>query len=277
MNAVERLLGQGEEVLSLFDEMFIDRLGSGRPAELPDVPQGLIYAVGHMVIDAMPTGRYWSSGHWLQAAAEAAWVELKKPKKNPSREQLVARTADLFREYLTQREQLLSDATWRRLLADVVFESRGWEPHATRVMSLAENVAEEVRHIEHVSGDIEPLEWERQERTGLRKALDHLHPYAQPPKPTSSTLAKQTDGSRGRGGRTQNNEALARELLDAWRAYEPEDGRKTKARYLAQRPDVKKLQTEDARQRKIASLRVALESAQHLSREKTKQKRRARG
>lgn len=289
MNAVERLLGQGEQVLSLFDEMFIDRLGSGRPVELPEVPQGLIYAVGHMVIDAMPTGRYWSSGLWLQAAAEAAWVELKTPKKNPSKQQLAKRTAELFREYLAKREQMLAPATWRRLLADVVFESREWSPLAEKVVSLAEQVALAVQQVEKVPGDIEPLEWQRERvdlRTGsilpasrgnLRNALDLLHPYAQPPKPATPGSEKQTGKSRGRGGRPPNDEALARDLLAGWKAFEPEDGRKTKERYLAQRPDVRTLKTEDAKQRKIASLRVALDSALHLRREKTKQRRQARG
>lgn len=85
------------------------------------------------------------------------------------------------------------------------------------------------------------------------------------------------DGSRGRGGRPPNDEALARDLLNGWRAYEPEEGRKTKDRYLAQRPDVRTLKTPEARQRKIASLLVTLNSALHLHREKTKQKRRDRG
>ena len=87
----------------------------------------------------------------------------------------------------------------------------------------------------------------------------------------------QPGGSRGGGGRPQNDEALARDLLAGWKAFEPEDGRKTKERYLAQRPDVRVLKTEEARQRKIASLRVALDSALHLRREKTKQRRQARG
>jgi hypothetical protein len=87
----------------------------------------------------------------------------------------------------------------------------------------------------------------------------------------------QTGGSRSRGGRPQNDEALARDLLDGWRAYKPEDGRKTKDRYLAQRPDVRMLKTPDARQRRIVSLRRALNSALHLHNEKTKQKRQARG
>jgi len=80
-----------------------------------------------------------------------------------------------------------------------------------------------------------------------------------------------------RVGRSQNDEALARELLIGWRAYEPEDGRRRKRDYLAQRADVRALKTEDARHRKIASLRVALESAQHLCREKAKRKRGLRG
>jgi hypothetical protein len=276
MNAVERLLGQGEQVLSLFDEMFIDRIGSGRPVELPDVPPGLIYTVGHMVIDAMPTEQYWSSADWLQAAAEAAWLELKQQKKPASREQLASRTAELFRDYLAKREQILSRDTWRRLLADVVFESRAWEPLSANVVSLCEQVAREVRRVEGVAGDIEPLDWERRKRAKLRKALDLLHPYSQPPKADGRRSAKRADSGKP-VGRPQNDEVHARDLLAGWTAFEPEEGRKTKDRYLAQRPDVRVLKGEDARRRKIASLRVALDSALHLRREKTKQKRQSRG
>ena len=105
MNAVERLLAQGEQLLSLYDEMYRERLGSGRDPTLPDVPQGLMREVGGTATYAIPSGQYWVSGHWLQASAEAAWLELKELKKQPTREQLAARTADLFREYLAQREQ----------------------------------------------------------------------------------------------------------------------------------------------------------------------------
>ncbi len=109
-------------------------------------------------------------------------------------------------------------------------------------------------------------------------ALDALAPFVgDPPATAAATSEKQTGGSRGRGGRPQNDEDLARDLLAGWKAFEPEEGRKTKDRYLAQRPDVRVLKSEDARQRKIASLRVALDSALHLRREKTKQRRQARG
>jgi len=111
-----------------------------------------------------------------------------------------------------------------------------------------------------------------------QSAFDALAPFvADPPKHATSGAEKQTGNGRGRGGRRQNNEALARALLAGWNAFEPEEGRKTKERYLAQRPDVRVLTTEDARKRKIASLRVTLDSAQHLHREKTKQRQRARG
>jgi hypothetical protein len=109
-------------------------------------------------------------------------------------------------------------------------------------------------------------------------AFDALAPFVgEPPTSAASTSEKKTGGSRGRGGRPQNDEDLARDLLAGWKAFEPEEGRKTKDHYLAQRPDVRVLKTDEARQRKIASLRVALDSALHLQREKTKQKRRARG
>jgi hypothetical protein len=238
MNAVERLLGQGEQVLSLFDDMFIDRLGSGRPVELPDVPPGLIYAVGGRVIDAMPTGQYWASVHWLQAAAEAAWLELKKPKKPPDGQQLVVRTGELFEDYLDKREEMLSSATWRRLMADVVFESPEWGPLAEKVVSLAERVAAAVQQVGQVPGDIEPLDWERRKRTKLRKALDLLHPYSQPPKPATpdseqkpvGTNPKKRRDRKGVGGRKKKYPMqFVRDVLTA-RSREEKAFRKSKER-----------------------------------------------
>jgi hypothetical protein len=111
-----------------------------------------------------------------------------------------------------------------------------------------------------------------------QSAFDALAPFVtEPPKPATPDSEKQPRRSRGGGGRPQNDEVLARDLLAGWKAFEPEEGRKTKDRYLAQRPDVRVLKGEDARRRKIASLRVALDSALHLRREKTKQRRQARG
>lgn len=98
-----------------------------------------------------------------------------------------------------------------------------------------------------------------------------------PPPPTLPCESRQQTVSKKSGGRPPNDEDLARDLLAGWKAFEPDEGRKTKDRYLAQRPDVRVLKTDEARQRKIASLLVALNSAQHLQREKTKQKGRARG
>jgi len=83
----------------------------------------------------------------------------------------------------------------------------------------------------------------------------------------------QPGGSRSRGGRPPIDEALGRDLLAGWKAFEPEDGKKTKERYLAQRPDVQVLKTDDAKQRRIASLRVALNSAMHRRAEKLRKSR----
>jgi hypothetical protein len=94
------------------------------------------------------------------------------------------------------------------------------------------------------------------------------------PLPTRPGESRQQTVRKKSGGRPPNDEALARDLLDGWQAYQPEDGRKTKPRYLAQRDDVRVLKTEEARQRKIASLRRVLNSAQHL---KAAKKRQARG
>jgi hypothetical protein len=108
-------------------------------------------------------------------------------------------------------------------------------------------------------------------------AFDALAPFIEEPPAPAAASEKNIGNGRGRGGRPPNDEDLARELLAGWKAFEPEEGRKTKDRYLAQRPDVRVLKTEEARQRKIASLLVALDSALHLQREKKNQKRRARG
>ena len=294
MNAVERLLAQGEQLLALYDEMYRERIGDARDPTLPAVPQESILTIDRGAISAVPRGSsYWASPDWLQAAAEAAWLEAKAANVEPSSKQVITRTTEIFLERLSQREQLLSDATWRQLLADVVLESRAWEPLSAKVVALAEQVWQAVKEVSLLSESIEPKWWRHDrfavflkplssettpaKRTALRQALDLLHPYAQPPKPAGSTLEKKTGGSRGRGGRPLNDEALARDLLDGWRAYEPEEGRKTKDRYLAQRTDVRVLKTDEARQRKVASLRRALDSALHLRCEKTKQKQRARG
>lgn len=90
------------------------------------------------------------------------------------------------------------------------------------------------------------------------------------------TKASGKTGGKPRG-RKPIDEALARDLLAGWKAFEPEDGRRRKRDYLAQRADVRALKTEEARQRRIDSLLVALDSALHLKREKTKQKQRLRG
>lgn len=238
MNAVERMLAQGEQLLSLYDEMYRERLGPRRDPALPDVPQGLIHSVGGIVIDGMPAGQYWASSHWLQAAAETAWFELVKPRKQPTRDELVARAAVLFREYLAQREQLLSDATWRRLLADVVYESRSWEPLSAKLVALAEQVCEAVKGVSLLDGSMEPRWWRHDristhvkplsittspaKRTSLRQALDLLHPYSRPPA-TAATPEKQTGSSSRRqpaGGRPKKWPASLRRAIIADRRRE---------------------------------------------------------
>jgi hypothetical protein len=111
-----------------------------------------------------------------------------------------------------------------------------------------------------------------------QEAFDALAPFVgEPPAAAASTSNEKTGSGRGRGGRPQNDEDLARSLLAGWEDFESEEGRKTKDRYLAQRPDVRVLKTEQARQAKIASLRTALDSALALRRSKARQKRKARG
>lgn len=102
-------------------------------------------------------------------------------------------------------------------------------------------------------------------------AFDALAPFVgEPPGVATATAEKQPGRSRGRAGRPQKDEKLSRDLLDGWRAYETEDGRRLKRSYIAQRADVRVIKSREARERKIESLLLALNSAQHLKREKAK-------
>lgn len=104
------------------------------------------------------------------------------------------------------------------------------------------------------------------------EALDALAPFVEGPPEAAGSRPRRQSGETKRAGRKPNNEELARELLDGWRAFKPAEGRRRKDDYLAQRPDVQALKDSAAKQRKIASLRVTLESALHLRREKKKQR-----
>jgi len=239
VNAVKRLLAHGEDLLSLFDEMYRERLGSGRDPALPDVPPTLLLTVGGRAIDAIPKPynrrKHWYSGHWLQAACETAWMEATRSKVRGLRvellpiggkgskagERVAARAAELFAEHLRKREQLVCRETRQRLLADVVAEVRQWEPLSEKVVQLAEDVVEQIRRVSRLSDEIEPLDWQRRKRARLRKALDLLQSYAVPP--ASFAPAKKTSGSSGRppaGGRPKKYSNPLRQSIIAERKQE---------------------------------------------------------
>jgi hypothetical protein len=203
------------------------------------VPQESIFTIGQGAISAVPRGSsYWASPHWLQAAAETAWLEAKAANVEPSSKQVIARTTEIFLELLSQREQLLSDATWRQLLADMVLESRTWEPLSAKVVALAEQVWQAVKEVSLLSESIEPKWWRHDrfevflkprslkqtpaKRTTLRQALDLLHPYAQPPvaatveKQTSTAKPKKRRDRKGVGGRPERYSLkFIREVVNA--------------------------------------------------------------
>jgi hypothetical protein len=274
MNAVERLLAHGEQLLALYDEMYRERIGDARDPTLPAVPQESIYEIGKAAISAVPRGSYWASHHWLQAAAEAAWLEAKAANVEPHSEKVIARTTELFRDRLALRQHLLDRNVWQQMVADVVQDCRAWDFLAKEVVRLSQEIADSAIFVEEEMTELRnEYSWNNM-RGSLHRNLGLLRRYHKPPA-QAATSDKQTNDKPV--GRPQNNESLARDLLDGWRAYEPEEGRKTIDRYLAQRPDVRTLKTPEARQRKIASLRTTLESAQSLRASKARQKRQARG
>jgi hypothetical protein len=160
---------------------------------------------------------------------------------------------------LVEQSQALDDAVMAAFLVErspnrVVYRTSAFVPQEKR-----DAVEDGIEAVASLAGHL-----------GIRLQRVALMVDSQPTKASGKT------GGKPRG-RPQNDEDLARDLLAGWKAFEPDEGRKTKDRYLAQRPDVRVVKTEQARQRKIASLRVVLDSALHLRREKTKQKRRLSG
>jgi hypothetical protein len=103
-----------------------------------------------------------------------------------------------------------------------------------------------------------------------QEAYDSLAPFEGEPPAPAATSEKKPGGKRP--GRPVSNEALARDLLDGWRRFEPEEGRRTKRGYISQRPEVRVLKSPEARERQTALLLRMLDSALHLRREKTKQR-----
>jgi len=276
MNAVERLLAHAEQVMVFCDEVFRDRLGSG--ARLPEgLTPANLRAFVTLAIDHFDKLRGWDCSLALFAAGERVMARLLATKRNKLPPDVVSKQiADEYFGMMEQRCFLLDSHRLTALLAEIVSESLAWGPLSKRTVALSEKLIARLRRLREMKAEIAPDEWLARRRL-LRASIDALAPYAQPPTAAAPTSEKQTGGSRGRGGRPQNDEALARDLLAGWKAFEPEEGRKSKDRYLAQRPDVRAVKTEDARQRKIASLRVALDSALHLRAEKARQKKRAHG
>lgn len=89
-----------------------------------------------------------------------------------------------------------------------------------------------------------------------------------PPAAPGSAAVRKASSEQRRIGRPVNDEQLARDLLEGWQAYEPEEGRKRIEGYLAQRADVRALKTEQAQRNRIAFLRTAYESARSYRRVK---------
>jgi hypothetical protein len=313
MNAVERLLAHAERVVIFFDEMLarqkrldprtaesvhrhLETYTTGGPFnppafELKMAPPRYTKALSADRLDLLSR---WQSESALETAIARAVEEgARSKKRHGDGADLSPRALVIYCDLLAERELLLDPEHMQAMLADVVAESLSWGPHATTVASLSKSLADALgrllnrprglartsygRPFMHTGGPMtHTSDWLSEKARHLKPAIAALQIYARPPAP-AATSEEKTNGSRGRGGRPQNDEALARDLLEGWRAYEPEDGKRTKDRYLAQRADVRALKTEEARQRKIVSLRTTLESAQSLRRVKARQMRRARG
>jgi len=301
MNAVERLLAHGEQIVSLFDEML---------GEYPDVSEQT-YSIVRVEQDRNQLGECFGEPgfHFSAKPAKATLTaeRLALMERVPShslmdnaickayadgarsRSDLPSQVVETYCGWLERIEQLLHSPTMHSLLAGVVAESLSWGPHAANIASLARDVNVAVRRLcgkresvirkpFFISGAVTTrADWLIEKRRYVRPAIDALHPYARPPAPLIEAAEKKANSSRSRGGRRQNNEALARDLLAGWDAFNPEDVRPKKPDYIARRPEVMAMKSLDARQKKAALLLTALNSALALRRSKARQMRPPRG
>ena len=278
MNAVERLLAHGEQILNFYDEMNVERSGPNRDTfSLGDVPEESISSITDWLYRE-EFGRYpWKSWNWLRGAVEEAWMMGSWNSEGRAPAGTETRAAEIFRQMLAHREKLLHSHVLRRLLSDVVSSSQEWNPISAKVIDLAERVVEEAKEVWGQSDSTSPWQWQALQRDGLRFSLDRLHPYARPPAPVVEAAEKTAGSSSRRGGRPQSDETLARDLLAGWDAFKPEEGRPQKGDYIARRPEVMAMKSLDARQKKAALLLTALNSALALRRSKARQMRPPRG
>jgi len=282
MNAVERLLSHADRVVAFLDQTF------GRKERLDPLTAEQVnrvvakYEIGSPVVDQTV----------IQAAIVRAIAERTQLRGRDGIDAIARRAFDVCTEMLAERERLLDKAPIQSMLSDVIADSMTWGPHAKTVVRLAKSLGKAIHRLRKLPGhniwcsDARPFwvpsgpirfasDWINEKSAHLQPAIDALRIYSRPP--TKAVTPKPIANVFRRGGRPQTNDALARDLLAGWKAFEPEIGRRLKRDYLAERADVRYLKNKDARERKIDSLLVALDSALHLQREKTKRKRAIRG
>lgn len=282
MNAVVRLLVHADRVVTFLDQTF----GPKRRLALRTVEQVNEFVAKYT------SGSPFVDQTVIQAAVVRAIDERTQLRGRGGIDAIARRAFDICTELLAERERLLDKALVQSMLSDVIADSLAWGPHAATVVRLAKSLGKAIHRLRKLPGhkiwlsDAQPFwvpsgpirftsDWINEKTDHLEPAIDALRIYSRPP--TTAVTPRPKASVVRRGGRRQTNEALGRELLAGWKTFEPEDGRRLKRDYLAERADVRCLKNEDARQRKINSLLVALDSALHLQREKTKRKREIRG
>ena len=224
MNAVERLLAHGEQIVSLFDEML---------GEYPDVSEQT-YNIVRVEQDRNQLGECFGEPgfHFSAKPAKATLTaeRLALMERVPShslmdnaickayadgarsRSDLPSRVVETYCGWLERIERLLHSPTMHSLLAGVVTESLSWGPHAANIASLARDVNIAVRRLcgeresvirkpFFISGAVTTrADWLIEKRRHVRPAIDALHPYARPPAPLIEAAEKKANSSRSRGG-----------------------------------------------------------------------------
>lgn len=214
MNAVERLLAQGELLLILFDQMYQE----------PDKKVWDLAILFDPSVDAPPPtlpGEPWVCGDWWRTAVQIA---LREDDFLFNAE----RASALLRDRLSQRRQLLDRSRWQHLVAGVVRDCRAWDFLAKKVVKLAQEIADSVIFIEEEMTEYRGrYSWETV-RYSLHRNLGLLRRYAQPPEPVAAisergtSTAKQAKRSsrKGVGGRPEKfTLKFIREVVKARERY----------------------------------------------------------
>lgn len=185
----------------------------------------------------------------------------KKYNRKPTQKEVTQYADSLRKQHGLDWLLVFMETKWEGLQASVIRESGKWGVLAEKVVSAAEQLTEkllEVCRLERVPVHFsECTRFQNKVVPELERAITVLERYEKPP----MRHQLPAHAVRRRRGRPALDPELSKDILKGWEEYESPEGRRKVDDYLASRPEVADLKSEQARKREIVRLRRILESA----------------